>query len=116
MTVRPRTPIDLALAPVAVAIDANLERFRDVSAAEIDFHVALELDRPERFATVAERAERVVEVALRNVELHGWKATITDDCCRLHLTGGSVSVDIGLSANIMDYVSNGAGSQTPVQD
>jgi hypothetical protein len=47
-------------------------------------------------------------VALRNVNLHDWNAEITDDDARLHLAGGSVSLDLGLSAAIMRYVAGGA--------
>ena len=34
--------------------------------------------------------------------------SISDDAARLHLVGGSVSVDLGLSAGIMSYIENGA--------
>jgi hypothetical protein len=104
MTLRPKTPIDLSLAPVAAALDINVSRLRDRTPQEIDFQVALELDRPERSGTAQERAERVLAVAVRGVELHGWVPTITDDHCRLRLSGGSVSLDLGLSAEIMRYI------------
>jgi hypothetical protein len=107
MTVRPKTPIDLALAPVAAELDMNLVPLRDASTAEIGFQLGLELDRPERFGTVQERVERLLAVAVRNVELHGWVATITEDHCRLRLTGGSVSLDLGLSAKLMRYIEDG---------
>jgi len=101
---RPRTPIDLSLAPVAAQLDMNLDHLRDRTLEEIDFEIALELDRPERSGTIQERAERVLAVAVRNVELHGWIPTITDDHCRLRLTGGSVTLDLGLSAALMRYI------------
>jgi hypothetical protein len=107
MPVLPKTPTDIGLAPVAVGLDRNLEFFRDSSAAEIGFHLDLELDRPERSATAQERSERVAAVAVRNVELHGWSAAVTEDHCRLRLTGGSVTLDLGLSANIMRYIEDG---------
>ena len=104
MTLRPKTPIDLALAPVAANLDMNLQRIRDVSPAEIDFQIALEIDRPERSGSVEERMQRVLALAVRNVELHGWTPTITDDHCRVHLSGGSVSLDLGLSAEIKRFI------------
>ena len=107
MTVRPKTPIDLALAPVAAELDMNLVPLRDASSAEIDYRLTLELDRSEHSGTVQERVERVLAVAVRNVELHGWIPTITDDHCRLRLTGVSVSLDLGLSAKIMRYIEDG---------
>jgi hypothetical protein len=104
MTLLPRAPIDLLLAPVAVHLDMNLARLRDMSPAEISYQIALELDRPERSGTAQERMERVLAVTVRNVELHGWTATITDDHCRLRLSGGSVSIDLALSAEIMRFI------------
>jgi hypothetical protein len=38
------------------------------------------------------------------VNLHGWSAEISDDASRLHLSGGSVSLDLGLSAEILRYI------------
>jgi hypothetical protein len=38
---------------------------------------------------------------LRDVDLHHWHAAITDDFARLRLSGGSASLDIGLSASIL---------------
>lgn len=104
MALRPKTPIDLSLAPVAAQVDINLSRLRDCKPEEIDFQVALELDRPERDGTVKERADRVLAFAVRNVELHGWEPSISEDHSRLHLSGGSVSLDLGLSAAITRYV------------
>jgi hypothetical protein len=43
-------------------------------------------------------------MALRNVDRHGWEATITDDGCRLRLSGGSVTLDLGLGATVMRYI------------
>lgn len=108
MTLRPKTPIDLSLAPVAAQLDMNLARLRDCPPQEIDFQVALELDRPERTGTEQERADRVLAVAVRNIELHGWVPSITEDHCRLRLSGGSVSLDLGLSAEIMRYIAGAA--------
>ena len=92
MTLLPRAPIDLLLAPVAVHLDMNLARLREMSPAEIDFQIALALDRPERTGTAEERMERLVAVTVRNVELHGWTPTITDDHCR-HAPERRVGVD-----------------------
>jgi hypothetical protein len=108
MTVRPKAPADLALAPVAVAIDVNLAALRDAPAAEISYQLDLALDHPEHEGSAAERAARVLALAVRNVDLHAWRATITDDHCRLHLAGGSVSLDLGLSAAVRDYIESGA--------
>ena len=105
----PRSATDLFLAPVAVEIDRNLQRIRDLSPSEIAAELDLELDRPEsRSASQDERKARVLQLALRNVSLHEWNAAISDDGARVHLHGGSVSLDLGLIASIMRYVDGDA--------
>jgi hypothetical protein len=104
LSVMPKSRHDLSLAPVAVMIDSNLQPLRDIGPHEILAHLELMLDRPERTNTRDERADRVLQTALRNVELHGWKAEITDDCSRIQLSGGSVTIDLGLSATILRFI------------
>lgn len=108
MTTYPKQQKDLALAPVAVAIDRNLQRLRDGWAGDVLAELELELDRPAMCAEREERAELVLRQALRDVDLHGWTASITDDGYRVHLDGGSVSIDLGLSAEITRYIDEGA--------
>lgn len=103
-TIPPKLPRDFLLAPVAAEIDLNLQRFRDLSPEELRFELDLELDRPELRHTREERVERILQTALRNVETHHWNAEITDDAVRLRLTGGSVSLELGLSRVIMHYI------------
>jgi hypothetical protein len=47
--------------------------------------------------------------------MHGWTAAITDDGCRVHLEGGSVSIDLGLSANVTGYIQDGATVPVPLR-
>jgi hypothetical protein len=107
MTPHPRKHKDLMLAPVAAEIDLNLQRMRNVSPRDVLQQLELELDRPAARTDRGERAELVLEQALRNVDPHGWSASITDDGCRLHLSGGSVSLDLGLSEGIATYIRDG---------
>ncbi|HEY2650468.1 MAG TPA: hypothetical protein VGI50_01015 [Solirubrobacteraceae bacterium] len=107
MTIHPKQQKDLMLAPVAAEIDRNLQRMRDISARDVEAELELELDRPAMSLDRDERAELVLRQALRDVELHGWTAAITDDGCRVHLDGGSVSIDLGLSAGISAYIQEG---------
>ena len=105
MPLHPKAPKDLALAPLAAGIDLNLQRLRDKQPSEIAYELALELDTDENpLSTPQERAERVLQVALRDVDLHHWDAAITGDFARLRLSGGSVSLDLGLSASILAYI------------
>jgi hypothetical protein len=109
-TIPPKVPRDFLLAPVAAEIDLNLQRFRDLGAEDLRFELDLELDRPEIRRGREERAARVLEVAVRHVELHNWSATITDDGARLRLSGGSVTLDLGLSAALLRYIEDAAPS------
>ena len=109
MTLRPKTPKDLLLAPVAAEIDVNLQSLRDKSPGEIGDTLGLVLNVDRAGADRAQRAARILEVALRSVELHEWQAEITDDAARLRLTGGSVTIDLGLSATILRYIEDGPG-------
>jgi hypothetical protein len=104
MTLRPKVPADLALAPVAVAIDLNLRRLRDKNGAAIAEDLVMQLNQPAPARTRDARAKQVLRVALRDVELHGWTAKISPDATRLQLWGGSVTLDLGLSAELKRYI------------
>jgi hypothetical protein len=108
MTLHPRSHRDLLLAPVAAEVDLNLQRMRDVSPLQVLAELELELDRPAKCSDPDERAELVLRQALRNIDLHGWTAAISDDGYRLSLRGGSVSLDLGLSEGITRYILEGA--------
>ena len=110
MTIHPKKQKDLLLAPVAVEIDLNLQRMRDCTPGQVLAELELELDRPALSHEREERAELVLRQALRNVDLHGWTAAITEDGTRVHLAGGSVSLDLGLSAGIIGYIDHGVSS------
>ena len=107
MTLHPKQQKDLLLAPVAAGIDINLQRLRDKSVRDVEAQLELELDKPGMGVDRDERAKLVLRQALRDVDMHGWTATITDDGCRVHLDGGSVSIDLGLSAGITGYIQDG---------
>ncbi len=95
------------LAPVAVEIDSNLRGMRDRSVRDVESQLELKLDTPAMRTVRAEREDLILRLAVHNVEMHGWRAAITDDGCRVHLEGGSVSIDLGLSANITAYIEEG---------
>ena len=89
-------------------IDRNLQRLRGGSPSDVLAELELELDRPAMCPERDERAKLVLRQALRDVNLHGWNATLSDDASRVHLDGGSVSVDVGLSPAITGYIIDGA--------
>jgi hypothetical protein len=107
MTLHPKTPTDLMLAPVAAAVDLNLQRLRDQPPDKIEYELALVLNVNTTESTRADRTSWVLEAAIRLVDLHDWHATITDDDDRLHLEGGSVSLDLGLGTSISRYIEHG---------
>jgi hypothetical protein len=107
MTIHPKQQKDLLLAPVAAEIDINLQRLRDKSIPEVQAQLGLELNAPYTNPDRDARADLVLRQALRDVDMHGWTAAITDDGCRIHLDGGSVSIDLGLSGNITGYIQEG---------
>jgi hypothetical protein len=107
LAIHPKVPKDLALAPVAAAIDLNLVHLRDKSPAEIEFALALTLNRTTSDGNRADRAAWVLDEAVRGVEMHAWHTEITADSARLRLSGGSVMIDLGLSASILHYIENG---------
>ena len=100
---RPKSPTDLTLAPVAAEIDFNLQELRDATVEQIADVVALTLNTSPS-PTREGRATQILEVAVRGVDLHGWRASLSEDATRLALRGGSVPLDVGLSATIRDFV------------
>jgi hypothetical protein len=103
MSPLPHEAKDLALAPVAVEIDLKLQRLRAKSPKEIQLELETELDRPIP-GDRDERAQRVLELALRYVNTRGWAAVITDDNSAVRLTGGTVSLDISVGAAVMRFI------------
>lgn len=104
MSPRPKEAKDFVLAPLAAEIDVNLQRLRGKSPKEIEFDLEAELDRGPIADDRDERAERILYLALRNIDLRGWDAAITDDNSAVRLTGGSVSLDISLGASVLRFI------------
>src|SRR5690348_18020891 len=66
--------------------------FRSRTPAEIDYQLTLELNQPADTDEPGERVGRVLDVALRNVDLHHWTAMITDrKSTRLNSSHPSIS-------------------------
>ena len=107
MTIHAKNQPDVMLAPVSAEIDPTSERVRDGSPRDVVAELELELDRPAMYLDRDERAELVLRQPLRHIDLHGRTAAITDDAARLRLGGGSVSIDLVLSAAIPGYIQDG---------
>jgi hypothetical protein len=105
-TPHPRSPADLALAPVLINIERNLARLRD--GADLDFTLALALnDDSSCYNTAAERAHRVQQAVTRYVDLHGWEASPTSDGYGLKVSHGPYEVTLMLGKRLTDYVQHG---------
>jgi hypothetical protein len=109
----PHSAADLALAPVLIGIERNLCRLRE--GADLEFALALALnDDGSWYPSPSERAQRVLQDALRDVELHGWTVTPTPDWHGLAVSHGAYSVPIMLGQRLTDYIKYGATAVQPV--
>lgn len=104
MSLHPREPRDLALAPVAVHVDMNLRPLREPGPGELEAAFQLLLDRPEIDQTRASPEKRVRDVTLRGVDLHGWSASVTRDGSAVRLEGSSVTLDLALGATLVHHL------------
>lgn len=71
MTPLPHDITDLALAPVLVTLDSQLESFVGLEPEEIAFRITLETNRQPRDSE--QRAQAALETVTRFVDLHGWQ-------------------------------------------
>lgn len=104
----PRSGSDLALAPVLIQLEQNLEQLR--AARSIPFELALDLDDIESlYETPESRAARVVRAATRHVNLHGLRVAPSADLNGLTVSHGEYRVSLMLGARLTEYVRDGAG-------
>ena len=100
MTTIPHDMTDLALAPVALAIDARLEELGALDLAALRKRVALDTNGLEVSREL--RKHGLLATILRDVELHGWDVS-------WHRRGFAVShgphlVVLGLPASLRAYL------------
>ena len=102
----PHSPADLALAPVLISIERNLAQVRD--SDDLEYALALALnDDSGWYKTAAERADRVQQLATRNVDLHGWQVTSAPDRQGLVIEHSHYRVSLMLGKRLADYVASG---------
>lgn len=110
-TIYPHTIRDLALAPALIHIEDNLRMLRD--SDDVMFALTLELNDIEYGRrSPADRAARVQNAAVRNVELHGLDVCPTDDLCGLEVSHGAYRVSVMLGKQLAEYVEHGAPTKT----
>lgn len=111
-TIYPHTPSDLALAPVLINIEDNLHILR--GSSDVVFALALELnDMEDRYKSPIDRAKRVQEAAIRNVNLHGLTVRPTDDLYGLEVAHEEYRVSLMLGKQLVDYVEHGPTPTPP---
>jgi len=103
----PHSPADLALAPVLINIERNLEQVRD--SDDLEYSLALALNDDSRcYHSAAERAERVRQYAIRNVDLHGWQVTLAQDLTGLAVEHSGYRVSLMLGKQLAGYIEHGS--------
>jgi len=108
----PHSAADLALAPVLISIERNLAALR--TCADLEFALALDLNDDDHwYHTPQERAQRLRQSAIRNVDLHGWTVTPTEDGYGLAVTHGEYSVPVMLGKRLTGYVEQGQAAARP---
>jgi hypothetical protein len=102
----PHSTVDLALAPVLISIERNLEQYRD--SYDLAFDLALQLnDDASWYSDAAGRARRVRDAATRGVDLHGWRVQPSEDRYGLVVEHGGYHVTVALGKQLTDYVEDG---------
>lgn len=102
----PHSPSDLALAPVLINIERNLQILR--GSGDVVFALALELnDSEDRYRSPVDRANRVQDAAIRNVDLHGLTVRPSDDLYGLEVVHEDYQVSVMLGKRLAEYVEHG---------
>ena len=111
-TIYPHTIRDLALAPALIHIEDNLQILR--GSADLIFALALELnDMEDQYRSPVDRAKRVREAAIRNVNLHGLTVRPTDDLHGLEVVHDEYRVSVMLGKRLAEYVEHGPATTSP---
>jgi hypothetical protein len=102
-TPRPHSIADLALAPVLIKIERNLDELRD--SRDLLYTLALELnDDAAWYRSPARRADRIRRAATRGVDLHGWDARPAPDLQGLVVQHGDYRVTVMFGKRLTDYI------------
>jgi hypothetical protein len=100
MPLMPHDTADLALAPVVLQLDHEIQKYCGLTQEELVLRVAAEADcEPQSFHG---RRDALLDALTHFVDMHGWDARINDRGLRLH--HGSNTVTIGLPRSIRTYL------------
>lgn len=101
MPTLPRDLEDLRLAPVLLALDAQIEAMAQLGGSELSARVALESGMSDR--TPAQRELALLESVRHCIDLHGWR--LARDPRGIRLTHDAHSLVLGAPASFDAYVS-----------
>jgi hypothetical protein len=97
----PHDLADLRLAPVALALDEQIEAYSAIDSAELLQRLSLETNREPRSAD--ERRTCLIESLTRFIDLHGWK--VSWDPRGLELRHGDHHLVLGVSEDLRAFLS-----------
>jgi hypothetical protein len=100
MPLMPHDTADLALAPVVLQLEAEIQKYSGLTQDEVVLRVATETDTQPRSAHA--RRAAVVDALTHFVDLHGWETRITSR--GLRLSHGDNTVTLGLPRSIHTYL------------
>ena len=100
MALMPRDTVDLALAPVVLQLDHEIQKYAGLTQDELVLRVAAEADaQPTDFHS---RRDALLHALTHFVDLHGWEAHINDRGLRLSHDHNAVT--LGLPRSIRTYL------------
>jgi hypothetical protein len=105
----PHDPVDLLLAPVALAIDARLREVAGLDRASLEERITVETNMTVYAAEDAQRA--VLGMLTYLIDTHGWD--IAWDARGVRLAHGDHHVVLGMPANLRAYVADFARPLAP---
>ena len=97
----PHDLADLRLAPLALALDEQIEAYSELDGPELLRRVSLETNREPR--TAEERQACLIESLTRFIELHGWE--VSWDSRGLEIRHGGHHLVLGVSEELRNFVS-----------
>ena len=99
----PHDVVDLQLAPVALAIDKELETLGVWEGTELDDQVLIATNRAKGdLASRRERERLLIEVVTRGLELHGWEVSCDERGVRMRHHDNTIV--LGLSDSLRRFI------------
>jgi hypothetical protein len=105
MAIRPHDVTDLYLAPVALAVDARIEKLGQLGKDGLAYEVALESDEPDFTRRI--REDGLIRTVTHLIDCHGWE--FSWDPRGLRLTHDAHTFVLGIPAVFLEYLEDSPG-------